>query len=56
MDARVFYAESGRGERGKRRGVETVGVAEVVGDRWGGACGAWGTFREEIDGVGIESL
>ncbi|KAF1924565.1 uncharacterized protein M421DRAFT_424700 [Didymella exigua CBS 183.55] len=55
MDARVYYADTGGRERGKRRGVEMVGVVEVVADRWGGRVGAWGAFKEGKDG-GIEGL
>ncbi|KAJ4993754.1 hypothetical protein SVAN01_00808 [Stagonosporopsis vannaccii] len=47
MDARVFYAEVGGRERAKRRGVEMVGVLEVVADRWGTRMGAWGVFGEK---------
>lgn len=46
MDAKVFYADTGVEERGKRRGVETVGVLEVTADRLGDRVGAWGTFEE----------
>jgi hypothetical protein len=49
MDARVHYSDSGGS--GKKRGVEMVGVLEVVSDRWGGRSGAWGTFREGKDGI-----
>lgn len=45
MDARVYYADTGGRERGKRRGVEMVGVCEVVSDRWGGRVGAWGSLE-----------
>lgn len=48
MDARVFYADTGGRERGKRRGVEMVGVLEIVADRWGDSVGAWGVFGEKI--------
>lgn len=47
MDAKVFYAETGGRERGKRRGVEMVGVLEVIADRWGSRVGAWGVFGEK---------
>lgn len=51
IDARVFYADAGgRGVKARTglrmRGVELVGVVEVVADRWGGRVGAWGTFVE----------
>lgn len=46
MDARVYYADMGGRERGKRRGVGTVGVLEIIADRWGGQVGAWGVFDE----------
>jgi hypothetical protein len=55
-DARVFYADNGGRERGKRRGVEMVGVCEVLGERWGGRVGAWGTFKAEKEGRGIEGV
>lgn len=55
MDARVYYADTGGRERGKRRGVEIVGVVEIVADRWGDRVGAWGAFDMrsvgEIEGV-----
>ena len=55
MDARVYYADTGGRERGKRRGVEMVGVVEVVADRWGDKVGAWKAFNMrsvgEIEGV-----
>jgi hypothetical protein len=44
MDARVFYADVGGRERGKRRGVEMVRVVEVIGDRWGDRVGDWCVF------------
>ncbi|KAH6633563.1 hypothetical protein C7974DRAFT_174317 [Boeremia exigua] len=47
MDARVFYAEDGGRERGKKRGVRMVDVLEVVADRWGERVGAWGVFEAE---------
>lgn len=56
MDARVYYGDAGGRERGKRRGVEMVGVLEVVADRWGGRVGAWGAFREGKEGRGVERL
>lgn len=55
-DARVFYADNRGRERGKRRGVEMVGVCEVLGERWGGRVGAWGTFKAEKEGRGIEGV
>jgi hypothetical protein len=52
IDARVHYGEAGSGKMGgKKRGVEMVGVLEVVSDRWGSRAGNWGTFREGGDGV-----
>lgn len=55
MDARVYYADTGGRERGKRRGVEMVDVAEIVADRWGDRVGAWEAFDMrsvgEIEGV-----
>ena len=53
MDAKVYYVESRGRERGKRRGVEMVGVLEVIADRWGERVGAWGTFGEGRVGRGI---
>lgn len=53
MDARVYYAESGVGERGKQRGVEMVSVLEVVADRWGERVGAWGTIGEGKKARGV---
>lgn len=50
MDARVYYADGGV-SGGRKRGVEMVGVLEVVGDRWGGRTGAWGRFCEGRDGI-----
>jgi hypothetical protein len=50
MDARIHYSDTG--ESGKKRGVEMVGVLEVVSDRWEGRSGAWGTFCEGKDGIG----
>ncbi|OSS51023.1 hypothetical protein B5807_04232 [Epicoccum nigrum] len=44
MDARVYYADTEGRERGKRRGVEMVGVIEIVADRWGDRVGAWEAF------------
>ncbi|KAF3044177.1 hypothetical protein E8E11_003280 [Didymella keratinophila] len=49
LDARVYYADSGGRDRRKRRGVEMVGVVEVIADRRGGRVGAWGAFREGKD-------
>ncbi len=40
-DARLYYSDVA--EDRKRR-AEMVSVMEVVGDRWGGRVGAWGTF------------
>jgi hypothetical protein len=57
MDARVFYRDegSGSGARGvagkKMRGVEMVGVLEVVSDRWEGKVGAWGAFLQSEKGL-----
>ena len=45
-DARLFYSESER-----KRGVEMVGVLEVVKDRWEGLSGAWAAFRESEQGI-----
>jgi len=45
-DARLFYSESGR-----KRGVEMVGVLEVVKDRWEGQSGAWAAFRVSEQGI-----
>lgn len=47
MDARVFYSDIGSGGAGvKKRGVEMLGVMEVVADRWEGRVGGWGAFQE----------
>ncbi|CAE7013009.1 hypothetical protein P3342_003701 [Pyrenophora teres f. teres] len=46
-DAKLFYSESGR-----KRGVATVGVLEVVKDRVEGRSGAWAVFREAERGIG----
>lgn len=49
MDAKAFYkdgAEAGRSVE-KMRGVEMVGVLEVVSDRYEGRVGAWGVFAGE---------
>jgi hypothetical protein len=52
MDARVYYREleargAGAGTGAKKlRGVEMVGVLEVLWDRWEGRVGAWGVFEE----------
>ena len=52
IDARVHYADSGGGVgKGKKRGVEIVGVLEVVSDRWEGRGGDWGTFVEGSEGL-----
>jgi hypothetical protein len=42
MDAKVYYRD-GNEERGvkKLRGVEMVGVVEVLWDRWEGRNGDW---------------
>lgn len=53
MDARVYYADTGGRERGKRRGVEMMGVVEVIADRWGGRVGAWGMFAEKEKGKNV---
>tara|TARA_R110002003_G_scaffold27_6_gene1391 strand:+ start:18179 stop:19096 length:918 start_codon:yes stop_codon:yes gene_type:complete len=52
MDARIYYREleargagAGSGVT-KLRGVEMVGVVEVLWDRWEGRVGAWGVFGE----------
>jgi hypothetical protein len=44
MDAKVYYADTGGRERGKRRGVEMVGVVEIVAGRWDDRVGAWQAF------------
>ena len=44
-DARVYYADAGGRERGKRRGVEMMGVCEVLGERWGGGVGSWASLN-----------
>lgn len=49
LDARVHYSDT-RG-KSQKRGVEMVGVLEVVSDRWEGKSGAWGTFFEGKDGL-----
>ena len=49
LDARVHYSDTDRS--GQKRGVEMVGVLEIVSDRWEGRSGAWGTFREGKDGI-----
>jgi hypothetical protein len=54
LDARVYYADSGGRDRGKRRGVEMVGVVEVIADRRGGRVGAWGAFKQGKDGDIVE--
>ena len=54
LDTRVYYSDSGGRDRGKRRGVEMVGVVEVIADRWGGRVGAWGVFKEGKDGGIVE--
>ena len=55
MDARVYYADTGGRERRKRRGVEMVGVVEIVADRWDDRVGSWEAFdigsMGEIEGV-----
>jgi hypothetical protein len=52
MDAKVFYSDSGAGKgMSGKRGVEMVGVLEVVGERWEGGVGGWGVFREDEGGV-----
>lgn len=43
MDARVYYSEEG-GAGKMKRGLEMVGVVEVVKDRWEGRVGRWGVF------------
>ena len=45
-DARIFYSESGR-----KRGVEMVGVLEIVKDRWEDRSGAWAAFGESEQGI-----
>ncbi|KAF3006592.1 hypothetical protein E8E13_007059 [Curvularia kusanoi] len=52
LDARVYYADTGGRDRGKRRGVEMVTVVEVFADRWGGSVGAWGCLNMKGDGKG----
>lgn len=42
MDAKVYYREGNEGK--KVRGVEMVGVLEVVSDRWEGKVGGWGVL------------
>lgn len=49
-DARVVYGDSDRPKRGGK-GVEMVGVVEVVADRYGVRGGGWGTFVEGENGV-----
>ena len=44
-DARVYFADAGGRERGKRRGVEMMGVCEVLGERWGGGVGSWASLN-----------
>lgn len=44
IDARVWYRDGGGGVGRKVRGVESVGVVEVIGDRWGGGMAAWGVL------------
>ncbi|KAF2824794.1 hypothetical protein CC86DRAFT_353369 [Ophiobolus disseminans] len=55
MDARVFYHEQDGNDGGravkKLRGVEMVGVLEVVSDRFESRVGAWGTFVEDEKGM-----
>ncbi|KAF2628114.1 hypothetical protein BU25DRAFT_490755 [Macroventuria anomochaeta] len=51
MDARVYCADAGGRERGRRRGVEMVGVCELVADRWGGRVGGWGLCKEGVGSV-----
>lgn len=43
MDAKVFYRDGNEGVK-KLRGVEMVGVVEVVSDRWEGRVGGWGVL------------
>lgn len=44
IDARVWYRDgSGGGVGRKVRGVEMVGVVEVLGDRYGGGSGGVGS-------------
>ncbi|KAH7402337.1 hypothetical protein DE146DRAFT_463010 [Phaeosphaeria sp. MPI-PUGE-AT-0046c] len=43
MDAKVYYREGNEGVK-RLRGVEMVGVVEVVSDRWEGRVGAWGVL------------
>jgi hypothetical protein len=48
MDAKVYYRDgngngNGRGSK-KLRGVEMVGVVEVLWDRWEGRGGEWGVL------------
>ncbi|KAI8936600.1 hypothetical protein NX059_007001 [Plenodomus lindquistii] len=52
-DARVFYGEGGAGGGGGggKRGMEIVGVMEIMGDRWEGRVGDWGTFGEGEEGL-----
>jgi len=52
-DAQFFYADGGGdGVMGKKkRGVEMVGVMEVLSDRWGDRTGAWGTFSQDENGL-----
>ncbi|KAH7082195.1 hypothetical protein FB567DRAFT_447358 [Paraphoma chrysanthemicola] len=47
MDARVYYREM---ESGRLRGVEMVGVLEVMWDRWEGRVGKWGVLGMEKGG------
>jgi hypothetical protein len=45
MDAKVYYRDGNVGAGGavkKLRGVEMVGVVEVMSDRWEGRSGDWG--------------
>jgi hypothetical protein len=42
-DARAVCAD-GEVVKRVRKGVEMVGVVEVMSDRWGGRGGGWGTF------------
>jgi hypothetical protein len=45
MDAKVYYRDGnaeGGGTGKKLRGVEMVGVVEVMSDRWEGRVGGWG--------------
>ena len=48
-DARVYYGDGRRG--GVAKGLEMVGVVEVVADRYSGRGGAWGTFVEGEKGI-----